>query len=330
MKGMCTHFLFFLFACIFSFNVNAQEAIRLNNPSFEDFPRHSHAPKGWYDCGFNDESPSDIHPVLGGGPFNVTTFPMQGNSYVGMVVRDNETWEAVGQYLNTPLKTGQCYEFSLTLARSMIYNSLSRITNEQVNYATPIIVRIWGGNGYCDHSDLLAETPKVSSTSWQEYTFTFMPTQPVSHIVIEAYYENATLLPYNGNILMDNASAIVARPCTEQDTLSNKIAKAGEVFPTTQNKVFKTNNSIGTSTRNVISTQSISIKISPEQSVESVATVLQKKFNELDIVEGSQLLISILVTSKEDRAACKKLLKEAMKVLKGTYKSYSSQVIVSK
>ncbi|MEM8523418.1 MAG: hypothetical protein AAGG68_02185 [Bacteroidota bacterium] len=299
----------------------------MNNPSFEDFPRHSHAPKGWYDCGFEDESPSDIHPEMNGGQFRVTTSAMQGNTYIGMVVRDNETWEAVAQRLSIPLKVGQCYNFSLKLARSMVYNSLSRVTNQEVNYATPVIVRIWGGKGYCDRAELLGKTSKITKTSWQEYAFTFMPEKDVSYIIIEAYYET-TLFPYNGNVLIDDASPITSRPCTEEDKPSDKIAKAGEVYPTTQGKITRASNRIGTT--NLISTQGITIKVHPEQSVSSVATALQKEFDELDITDNSQLLINVLVDSKEDRVACKKLLKEAMKTLKGTYKSYASQIIVSR
>ena len=95
MKRMCIYFLLFLFCSLFTFDVNAQDTIRLDNFSFEDFPRHSHVPKGWYDCGFPDESPPDIHPQMGGGEFKVNMAPVDGKTYIGMVVRENGTWEAI-------------------------------------------------------------------------------------------------------------------------------------------------------------------------------------------------------------------------------------------
>ncbi|MEL6944017.1 MAG: hypothetical protein AAFO82_15255, partial [Bacteroidota bacterium] len=112
MKRIYLPLLLFFFCCLFSFHAKSQETIRLNNPSFEDFPRHSHVPRGWYDCGFADESPPDIHPQMDGGEFSVNAIPVSGRTYLGMVVRDNGTWEIIGQRLKFPLKTNQCYDFS--------------------------------------------------------------------------------------------------------------------------------------------------------------------------------------------------------------------------
>ena len=109
MKGL---YLLFLFCLSFVFHSKSQDTIRLDNFSFEDFPRHSYTPRGWYDCGFPDESPPDIHPQMDGGEFKVNAEPADGRTYIGMVVRDNVTWEAIGQRLNTPLKENQCYDFS--------------------------------------------------------------------------------------------------------------------------------------------------------------------------------------------------------------------------
>jgi len=196
-------------------NLAAQgEPIILQNPSFEDMPRQGKAPSGWYDCGFPNESEPDIQPNdAGEGFFGVQQKPQHGKSYLGMVVRDNDTYESLAQRLSKPLEKGKCYEFSLMLSRSELYESMSRTEERLVNYTTPIKLRIWGGNGYCGTSELLDETPLVINSRWLEYNLKFEPKQTHSYILIEAFYKTPTLFPYNGNILIDNASPIFPIPC---------------------------------------------------------------------------------------------------------------------
>lgn len=59
--------------------LSAQTIIVFNNPSFEDTPRSSTAPKGWIPCGMEGETASDIQP----GQFNCTASPAEGKSYIG-------------------------------------------------------------------------------------------------------------------------------------------------------------------------------------------------------------------------------------------------------
>lgn len=202
--------LLFMATSILAFSQG--EAIYLTNPSFEDMPRHSIAPSGWYDCGFPGESPPDVQP---NGEFGVTKPANHGATYLGMVVRDNDTWESVSQKLSRPLKRGQCYEFSLDLARSELYISLSRANNEQANYISPAKMRIWGGFGHCDKQFLLDETGLINKHQWMKYNFKFEPIADYTYITLEAFYETPTLFPYNGNVLVDNASPIQPIPCDE-------------------------------------------------------------------------------------------------------------------
>lgn len=208
------HFLSLVLLLSSIISGTSQGAIYLNNPSFEDFPRHSHPPIGWKDCGFAGESPPDTQPS---GDFAVTYPATDGSTYLGMVVRDNETYEAVTQKLSSPMKPGTCYEFSLHLARSPYYVSISRTTEQRTNFNQPVKLRIYGGfNSNCDRSVLLDETGLVKASQWMQYNFKFEPKQAYSHILIEAFYETPTLFPYNGNVLVDNASAITPIPCVEE------------------------------------------------------------------------------------------------------------------
>ncbi len=188
--------------------------ISLTNPSFEDVARHSHVPRGWYDCGFPGESPPDTQPDPA-ATFEVSKASMDGNTYLGMVVRDNDTWESISQKLTRAMEKNKCYEFSIYLSRSEKYISQSRVTEEQANYITPAKIRIYGGFDYCDKQYLLGETKVVTNTRWIEYKMKFEPIANYTHIIIEAFYNTPTLFPYNGNVLIDKASDLVPVPCDQ-------------------------------------------------------------------------------------------------------------------
>jgi hypothetical protein len=207
---MVKRILIAVVACSFSMSIFGQkpETIVLDNPSFEDYPSHAQTPDRWTDCGFMGESPPDTQPS---GTFGVTKKAFDGETYLGLIVRDNDTWEAVGQKLKTLLVKDSTYSFSLYACRSKLYESQSRRTGKYANYITPIIIRIWGGNDYCAKLDLLAESKPISSTDWQKLDFILKPKMNSSHFVIEAYYPtNKFPQIINGNILIDNASAIVS------------------------------------------------------------------------------------------------------------------------
>ncbi|MFT4759312.1 MAG: outer membrane protein OmpA-like peptidoglycan-associated protein [Paraglaciecola sp.] len=226
-----------LSSLFFTADLAAQgEPIVLQNPSFEDMPRIAKVPRGWYDCGFPTESEPDIQPSGSGSSafFNVVQPAQDGQTYVGMVVRDNDTWEMIAQRLTRPMEGGKCYEFSLSLSRSEIYVSPSRVTGQEVNYTSPVKLRIWGGNGYCEKAELLAETPLIINTRWLEYNFKFEPTKNYSYIVLEAFYKTPILFPYNGNVLMDNASPIFPIPCdTEVPELPTEVPVLADNTPPT-------------------------------------------------------------------------------------------------
>jgi outer membrane protein OmpA-like peptidoglycan-associated protein len=101
------------------------------------------------------------------------------------------------------------------LARSEMYVSLSRRTEEVVNYNTPVKLRVYGGFGHCDRRQLLAESGLITSYDWSEYQFKLEPTANYSYIILEAYYDTPVLFPYNGNILVDGASGLQPVSCSQ-------------------------------------------------------------------------------------------------------------------
>lgn len=198
--------VYLLFLLLFPFAAFAQ-IIPLANPSFEDFGRHSHVPRGWYDCGFPGESPPDTQPDPN-NYFQVSKNPHQGRTYLGLVARDNNTWESVSGKLPQKMEKDTCYTFSIFAARSETYISTSRVTEEQANYNTPLVLRVHGGFDYCDKQELLAESDLITNTKWEELQFAFQPLAKYTHIVIEAFYRTPTLFPYNGNVLLDDVQLI--------------------------------------------------------------------------------------------------------------------------
>ena len=194
------------------------DTVKLTNPSFEDEPKQSLPPVGWMDCGFRGQTPPDVHPIYPPSQgWWVTMDPQDGKTYMGMVVRDNDTWERVSQRTRGTMNKGHCYEFSIWLARSRSYVSPSRLTEELTNYTTPTVLRVWGGNSACDRVQLLAESKPVDNNEWKKYQFQFKPDQDFKYIMLEAFYETPVLFPYNGNLLLDNASDISRIPCNETE-----------------------------------------------------------------------------------------------------------------
>ena len=186
--------------------MEAQE-IELRNSSFEGSPGYSRLPRKWVDCGFMEESPPDLHPEPR-NIFNVSLRAYDGRTFLGLVTRDNNTWEAAGSVLNYALQAGQCYRFQIALASAPEFVSASRTTNIPTLYDDPVRLKIWGGNDYCELQELLATSPPIRNGTWEIYTFLIQPRMGnYSVITFSAEYPENAASPTNGNLLLDAASA---------------------------------------------------------------------------------------------------------------------------
>lgn len=206
------YYLVLTFLLLSFFSTLAQEnlgVIRLRNASLEDIPQISRPPRGWFNCGFPGESPPDIHPS---GNFGVVKKAQDGETFVGMITRNNATWEAIGQPLNNQIMlTGQTYVIQLYLARSVQYVSLSRVNpqpSNPINYNHPVLLRIWGGSGVCERNELLAVSPPIKHADWRMYQLSFTPQNDHSFIILEAYYNSSTEEVHSGNLLIDHISPL--------------------------------------------------------------------------------------------------------------------------
>ncbi len=174
------------------FSLNLQAQINLDNTSFEGKPNDAEMPNGWHAC--NPGSTPDILP----GPWGVTMEASSGNTYMGLITRDNGEWESVGQRLKKPLKAKECYSFTLDLAHSKTYN----------NYNNSIKLKIWGGKTICSKDQLLAESEVISHSDWETYEFSITPNGTINYIIFEAYFGDDQVKSWKGNILIDNCSEI--------------------------------------------------------------------------------------------------------------------------
>ena len=226
---MLEHHLKTYLACLFiavPILLSAQaKPLFLNNPSFEDKPGYSKPPLGWFFCGPQGESPPDVHPA---GLFGVEEQAKNGKTYVGMVTRDGGTWEAIGQRLEAPMQAGQCYRFSMWMALPQQYNSYSRVTGLPTNFIQPIILRIWGGHLLCEKKALLAESTPIYHNDWKQYQFQIQAEEPFSVILLEAYYDQDSIHPYCGSILLDHASVFMPVDC-ESGEMDLSVEKLGKV-----------------------------------------------------------------------------------------------------
>jgi outer membrane protein OmpA-like peptidoglycan-associated protein len=200
----------FLSFCLIPYAILGQKAkpITFTNPSFEDSPKQGQTPIGWLDCsGSYEESPPDVQP---NGVFGVVQSPQNGGTFLGLVVRDNNTVESVGQRLKTPLLKDVTYEFSLWACRSEYYNSISRSTNKNANYNTPATLELWAANEDGSINQKLAESNTISQTDWGKFDFEFTPTNDYVFFIIKAFHTKGSV-PYNGNVLVDNISDITPK-----------------------------------------------------------------------------------------------------------------------
>ena len=269
------------------------DTIRLTNPSFEDFPQqgklNGRGPRGWSDCGFPSETAPDVQPSPDpeNAFFEVSQASYEGNTYMGMVVRKNDTWEAVGQRLRTPLKAKQCYQFSLYLSKSDRYVSSTLIPGVMADHKDPVKIRIWGGTRYCGKTELLDETELITHADWRKYNLRFEPSDNYTFIMIEAFYKQPTLIPYNGNILIDKGSLIIQIPCDDEPLAS--IDESPVNVSPSQGKVRKPNPPI-----DVNPPSYEKIEPTPVDKVEKLFNVPKR-----DLSEGLELRINNL-TFKAD------------------------------
>lgn len=217
--------LFFIFYWAIPLSIGQEirdtsiERIDLLNASFEKADKTGE-PNGWENCNFSQSLPPNLQP----GSFGCQLLAQQGKFYIGMVARENGSFEAIRHNLLKPLKAGVCYRMSVYLAKSAIYNSKNPVTGADTNYIRPLKLTIWGMAGKNEPKctitpeDWLAESLPIHNDGWRKYTFYIQPPKDIHTLVFSA--NHVVLKPYNGNLLLDNISSIEPVNCTDLRLLS--------------------------------------------------------------------------------------------------------------
>jgi hypothetical protein len=180
----------FLFLSLHSFSLNGQ--IVLPNASFEEEPADATTPMGWLPCA--EFTTPDILP----GFWGVYTDASEGDTYVGLITRDNGTFESISTRCSADMLAGICYEFRLDLAHSKTYSGFNKV----------IQLKIWIGEEKCDKDQMIFFSEKVKNSDWEQHKIKFTPKKDARYLHLEAYYKDGSFA-HKGNILIDNISPIV-------------------------------------------------------------------------------------------------------------------------
>lgn len=182
-------YIFIIFNMCLSANIAAQ--VTVINPSFEDTPSDATVPQGWHACA--DMTTPDIFP----GFWGVYTEPSDGDTYVGIITRENSTAESFGQRLSVPLHKETCYEFSVDLAHSEVY----------AGYNKPIRLQVYLATDKCGEEQLIFTSELIKHTDWKTYPISFKTTAKHKYIILKAFITDGPFR-HKGNVLIDNMKPI--------------------------------------------------------------------------------------------------------------------------
>lgn len=163
-------------------------------------------PRDWINAGPITETPPDVHTNQQ-PHFGVRHHAAHGEAYLGMVARDNFTFESIAQRIPGKLQAGTTYELRLWVSYSPDLASVSRLTQRPVVYDQPIPFDVYlsdKANG--DPFELVVRSEPVTHTDWQEYAVRFTPTKAYKYLRIGAGMNTLYARPVCGNVLIDDLS----------------------------------------------------------------------------------------------------------------------------
>lgn len=183
--------LILILSILFCLVSELKAQLSLSNRSFEGLPADATMPAGWYSE--SEGTTPDILP----GFWGVYTEPSDGDTYLGLITRENGSFESIGQRLPSKLKKGKCYRFFIDLAYSDNYSG----------YNKPLYLRIWASQRKGKRDHLIYKSIQIDHLDWKTYEILFEPNDDYQYIIFEAFISEQAI-QYKGNILIDNMSFI--------------------------------------------------------------------------------------------------------------------------
>lgn len=191
-------FILFFTSLLLALNCLSQapaKSIYWQNPSFEGEPQDATVPIGWIGC--EAQTTPDILP----GVWGIYLEASDGETFLGLITRNNGSWESITQRLNEKINPKGCFTFNFDLAKGATYSG----------YNGALKLRIWGSTDKCSKDQLLYESPLIKHTFWQKYNCKFTAKQPIRYIIIEAFHKEGDF-SHEANILIDNLSPLQSCP----------------------------------------------------------------------------------------------------------------------
>jgi len=183
------------------------------NPGFEtaspcpDYPGQTNRATGWNNVNMVYGNPSVGTPdyfhacgsaTLGYNCVPPNTFagicsPRTGNGMMGVVIYNipyPDYREYFATQLSSPMTTGNSYSVSFWVTNGSTPYSPFTISNIGANFSTnPLTQSGWGLINLAPQCEV---TTQVSSTSWQQYSFTVTPTATWNHITLGCFRTDAS------------------------------------------------------------------------------------------------------------------------------------------
>jgi len=162
------------------------EAQVVTNPSFEGTAGAGQVPPGWSLC----SGTPDIQVIsgTGNGIYAINTPPTHGNTYMGMVTRQNGWTESMSQLLPSPLQAGTAYSGSIDIYTSNLHS----------NWVDRGRLEFWGGFSSCQYSQLLWSSGQINNFHFfQTYPVSFTPSASYTHFTILNVNITGSDLSYN-------------------------------------------------------------------------------------------------------------------------------------
>lgn len=153
----------------------------ITNGSFEaPNGSSSSVPPNWQNCGGSPDV--QIISGTGQGIFGINTPPDDGNTYMGMVTTNNQSYqEAMGQPVT--LVAGTNYSGSIALYYSNLHTSWNGNGRLQ----------IWGGTSCNARNELLFDSGTITNLHvWNNFPISFTPSQNHSFIIMVNRMNNGT------------------------------------------------------------------------------------------------------------------------------------------